>query len=148
MVNITTYKLQYIKEKTSRYEVKKRIQSPKDARDIFESVFNMSVESEEILAMLVLDTKNQVIGAFEVSRGAINSSIVHPREVYKRALLINGNTIMIAHNHPSGDPTPSREDINITQRLREAGAILGVELLDHLIFGDECYISLKDRGQL
>ena len=94
------------------------------------------------MVMLVLDIKNNVRGAFEVSRGGLNASIVHPREIFKRALLLNAASIILAHNHPSGDTTPSREDINITKRLVEGGKILGIEVLDHIIVGDN-YMSFK-----
>ena len=148
MENITFYKLQYIREKETPYGFSKDIYNAREAHDIFEIALNLTKESEEVLAMLVLNTKSQVIGAFEVSRGSINSSIVHPREVYKRALLLNGSKIMLAHNHLSGDPTPSREDINVTARMREAGKILGIELLDHMILGEGRYVSLREKGYL
>jgi len=108
----------------------------------------METQPEEILALLVLNTKNVVIACHEVSRGSINSSIVHPREVFKRALLSNGASIILAHNHPSGDPTPSKEDISITIRLKECGKILGIEVIDHVICGDGCFVSFKERGLL
>ena len=81
-------------------------------------------------------------------RGTINTSLVHPREVFKRALLNNASNIMVAHNHPSGDPNPSKEDIQITERLKEAGNLLGINLLDHIIVGEDKYISLKEKGVL
>lgn len=141
---IVKYRLELVKESSKIYEVDK-ISSPTDVRDYIEKVFKLSIQAEEVMVMLVLDIKNNVIGAFEVSRGSLNSSIVHPREVFKRALLLNGASIIIAHNHPSGDPAPSREDIAITGRLVEGGEILGIEVLDHLIIGDSGrYRSLKE----
>ena len=120
---ITKYRLELVKENSKIYEVDK-ISSPSDVRDYIEQVFNLSSQAEEVLVLLVLNTKNNVIGAFEVSRGSLNASIVHPREVFKRALLLTGASIIIAHNHPSGDPTPSKEDVEITKRLVEGGNIL------------------------
>ena len=140
---ITKYRLELVKESSKIYEVDK-ISSPSDVRDYIEQVFKLSIQAEEVMVMLVLDTKNNVIGAFEVSRGSLNASIVHPREVFKRALLLNGASIILAHNHPSGDPTPSREDVDITKRLVEGGDILGINVLDHLIIGDNRYRSLKE----
>ena len=96
--------------------------------------------------MFTLDTKNKIIGAFGVSRGALNSSLVHPREVFKRALLSNAASIMLAHNHPSGDPTPSSEDKATTKRLVEAGDIIGIRVLDHIIIGEDSFTNIGDMG--
>lgn len=80
-----------------------------------------------------------------VSKGNLNSSIVHPREIFKRAVLNNAASIICMHNHPSGDPTPSQNDIDITKRIDEAGELMGIPLLDHVIIGDGTYISLKEK---
>ena len=144
---IAKYRLELVKESSKVYEVESKISSPSDVRDYIEKIFNLSTQADEVLVLLVLDAKNIVIGAFEVSRGSLNSSIVHPREVFKRALLLNGASIILAHNHPSGDPTPSREDINVTKRLVEGGNILGITVLDHLTIGDNGrYRSFKEMG--
>ena len=144
---IAKYRLELVKESSKVYEVESKISSPSNVRDYIEKVFNLSSQAEEVMVMLVLDAKNIVIGAFEVSRGSLNSSIVHPREVFKRALLLNGASIILAHNHPSGDPTPSREDISVTKRLVEGGNILGITVLDHLIIVDNGrYRSFKEMG--
>ena len=97
--------------------------------------------------MICMNTKNKIIGVFEISHGSVNSSIVSPREVFQKALLANAVSIIVMHNHPSGDCTPSREDIEVTKRLVEAGKIVGVEVLDHIIVGDR-YSSLKEKGYL
>ena len=141
---IAKYRLELVKESSKVYEVESKISSPSAVRDYIEKIFKLSTQAEEVLVLLVLDTKNNVIGAFEVSRGSLNSSIAHPREVFKRALLLNGASIILAHNHPSGDVTPSREDILVTKRLMEGGEILGIEVLDHVIVGDYRYMSLKE----
>lgn len=91
----------------------------------------------EHLVLITLDIKNNITSISTVSIGSLNSSIVHLREVFKVAILSNSASIIMAHNHPSGDSTPSKEDINITHRIKECGKILGIELLDHLIIGDE-----------
>ena len=141
------YKLQYVKEKSNNYEIDNKINHPHNARDIFNEVFDMQIQSEEILGLLVLNTKNKVIGCFEVSRGSLSSSIVHPREIMKRVLLMNGSSFIMGHNHPSGDPAPSQEDINITKRMHECGKLLGIDLLDHIVVGDgERYASIKEMG--
>ena len=94
-----------------------------------------------------MNTKNRIIGVFEISHGSVNSSIVSAREVFQKALLANAVSILLMHNHPSGDPSPSREDIEVTKRLVEAGKILNVQVLDHIIIGDS-YVSLKEKGHM
>lgn len=142
MVNITTYRLELVKEKTGRYDCNKTINQPKDAYNLIESVYKLSSYAEECLVLMTLNTKNQVTGLFVVSLGTINASLIHPREIFKRALLNNANSIIMVHNHPSGDLTPSQEDIGVTKRLKECGELLGVSLLDHIIVSSEGYKSL------
>lgn len=101
----------------------------------------------EAVVLICLDVKGKVLGTHIVSIGDLDSSIVHPREVFKAAILMNAASIVLAHNHPSGDPTPSGQDIAVTRRIREAGEVIGIELLDHIIIGDSFrYTSLKERG--
>jgi len=103
----------------------------------------------EHFVILMLDQKNQVIGINTVGVGSLNASIVHPREVYKPAILSNCAALILGHNHPSGDPQPSKEDRAITQRLKEAGALLGINVLDHLVIGAEGkYFSFADENML
>jgi len=97
---------------------------------------------------LFLNTKNHVIGKQTIFVGSLDASIVHPREVFKEAIRRSSASVICLHNHPSGDPTPSREDIAITHTLREAGELVGISLLDHVIIGDGKYISLKEQGYL
>ena len=122
----------------------KKIISPKEVYKIVSEYLN-GVDREH-LVLLTLDTKNCINSITTVSIGSLNTSIVHPREVFKTAIISNASSIILAHNHPSGDPTPSKEDINITDRIKESGKILGIDLLDHLIIGDDSYISLKEKG--
>lgn len=104
--------------------------------------------NQEILKLIVLDTKNKIIKVRDVFRGSLNSSIVHPREIYCEAIKCSGASIIMCHNHPSGDSTPSKEDINITLKIKEAGNIIGIKLLDHLIIGENNFVSLKEKGIL
>lgn len=146
-VVVKKYRLELVKESSKIYNVDDKMTSPRSVANYMEQVFNMSSQAEEIFVMLVLDIKNKVIGAFEVSRGNLSSSIVHPREVFKRAILLNGNAIIVGHNHPSGNPAPSEEDKKVTKRLDECGNLLGIKLLDHIIIGDEgSYYSHKEYG--
>lgn len=124
-----------------------KITSPGDAVEIGRDFMHIHEKPEEYMYMICMNTKNKVIGVFEISHGSVNASIVMPREVYQKALLANATSIIVMHNHPSGDCTASREDIEVTKRLAEAGKIVGVELLDHIIIGDT-YSSLKELGHV
>lgn len=101
---------------------------------------------KEHFVCLFLNTKNHVTHQETLSMGSLNASIVHPREIFRAAIKYSSASIICAHNHPSGDPTPSKEDIQLTERLAEAGELIGIEVLDHLIIGDQRYVSLKEQG--
>lgn len=103
---------------------------------------------KEIVRVVILDTKKQFINYKDVSIGTINMSLIHPREIFKSAIDNMADTIVIMHNHPSGDPSPSKEDIEITKRLKEAGKIIGIEVLDHIIVGAYGYYSFLEHGNL
>ncbi|MCK6553903.1 DNA repair protein RadC [Candidatus Binatia bacterium] len=95
---------------------------------------------------LILDNKHNLIGVEEVSVGTLTAALVHPREVFKALLLANAAAFVVAHNHPSGDPTPSKEDIEITRRLREVADLFGIRMLDHVVIGRDRYVSFVDDG--
>ena len=123
---------------------------PKDVADIFIPI--LKNRDKELFVMAALDTKNRVIGINVVSQGTLDMSIVHPREVFKTAMLLNAASIIVCHNHPSGNTTPSLEDLGTTKRLVKAGAILGIPVLDHLIVGWEMdgsfrYYSFKEQNK-
>ena len=145
MQRINVVSIQLIKEKSLSYETK-RINCPQDAYNIAEG-FLSGVDREHFIVMC-LDTKNNVTALNTVSIGTLNSSLVHPREVFKAAILANSASVILVHNHPTGDPTPSREDREVTKRLCEAGKIMGIEVLDHIIIGDNRHISLKEQGDM
>ncbi|MBN1066833.1 JAB domain-containing protein [Clostridium botulinum] len=121
-----------------------KIMSPNDLAMLING--EMSLLKQEILKVIFLNTKNIVIGTKDVFKGSLNTSIVHPREIFKEAINKSSAKIIISHNHPSGDPTPSKEDINITLRIKECGEIMGIQLLDHIIIGKNGFISLKEKG--
>ena len=121
-----------------------KISSPKDVSTLL--INEMSNFKQEVFKLILLNTKNIIIGTKDVFKGTLNSSIVHPREVFKEAVQRGSANIIVCHNHPSGDPNPSKEDINITIRLKECGRIMGIELLDHIIIGNNKYVSLKEKG--
>lgn len=121
-----------------------KVSSPKDLANVLTN--EMAYLNQEVLKLIMLDTKNYIIGRRDVFKGSLNSSIVHPREIFSEAIKRNSASIIICHNHPSGDPTPSKEDINVTIRLKECSKIIGIELLDHIIIGSQGFISLKEKG--
>ena len=98
--------------------------------------------------VMLLSTKNRVNAIQEVSVGTLNSSVVHPREIFKAAILSNAASLILVHNHPSGDPTPSPEDVDLTKKLVDAGKLLNIPVLDHVVMGDRRYASLKERGMI
>ncbi|WP_057911830.1 RadC family protein [Peribacillus muralis] len=122
------------------------IRSPEDGANY--CMEEMRFLSQEHFVCLYLNTKNQVLQKTTVFIGSLNASIVHPREVFKEAFRRSAASIICLHNHPSGDPTPSREDIEVTKRLVECGRIIGIEVLDHIIIGEHKYVSLKEKGYL
>ena len=105
-------------------------------------------EPAEVFAILCVTTKYRVIAYHEVGRGTLDSVLVNPREVFTAALVAHAAAIVAVHNHPSGDPTPSSDDLDVTRRLAAAGDVLGIPLLDHIIIGDGRYYSLKEAGCL
>lgn len=122
------------------------IRSPEDGADyVMEEMRNLN---QEHLVALFLNTKNEIIHQQTIFIGSLNASIVHPREIFREAVKRSAASVICAHNHPSGDPTPSKEDIHVTRRLVEAGKIMGIELLDHIVIGNQSYTSLKESGYL
>ncbi|MFF2910860.1 MULTISPECIES: DNA repair protein RadC [Bacillales] len=122
------------------------IRSPQDAAEILTE--QLRYLQKEHFVCLFLNTKNHVIAQETLSMGSLNASIVHPREVFRAAIKCSSASIICAHNHPSGDPTPSPEDIALTGRLLRAGEIVGIDVLDHLIIGDKGFVSLKEKGHM
>jgi DNA repair protein RadC len=118
------------------------------ASQVFDTFSFLRHETKEWFISLHLDGKNRVICIDIISTGSLNQSIVHPRETFKTALLSSAAAVILLHNHPSGDPAPSSEDISITRRLKEAGEIIGIKVLDHVVIGDGEYLSFVERGLL
>lgn len=120
------------------------IRSPQDAAAYL--MPDMTSLNQEHFVVLFLNIKNQIIHRQTIFIGSLNASIVHPREIFREAVKRSAASIICAHNHPSGVPTPSEEDIEVTKRIEEAGYIMGIELIDHVIIGDHQFISLKEKG--
>ncbi len=123
-----------------------KITSPENVVSYYHA--KLKFQQKECLVLIVLDSKNRILADEIVSVGSLHASIADPREIFFMALKKNGSSIILLHNHPSGDPTPSREDIQTTNRIEEAGKLLGIQLQDHIILGQGSYISLKAEGYL
>ena len=109
---------------------------------------DMRHRKQEYMKLLMLNTKSKLLGETDISKGTVNASLVSPRELFIEALEKHAVSIILLHNHPSGDPTPSTQDVLLTRRIKEAGELLGIELLDHIIIGNNCYISFSEQKLL
>ena len=107
---------------------------------------DMRHHQQEHMKLLMLNTKSKLLGETDISKGTVNASLISPREIFVQALENKAVSIILLHNHPSGDPTPSKQDVLFTERIREAGALIGIELLDHIIIGNNCYISFAEEN--
>lgn len=142
-INVVSIKM--IRESSVLYNIR-RISKPKDIVDLGKKFLD-ELDREELI-VACLNTKNEVNSVNVVSIGSLNNSVVHPREVFKAAILSNAASIVIIHNHPSGDATPSNEDKEITLRIKESGIILGIKLLNHIIIGNDVYYSFKEHDEV
>lgn len=127
-----------VKEKSCNY-VTENSNSPEAITDMINTIYRVNRQAEEHLYMVAFNTKNKVLGVFELSHGTVNSSICNPRDIFIKALLCGASTIALAHNHPSKDTTPSSDDILVYKRVCEAGKMIGIELLDNIVIGDGFY---------
>ena len=146
----TITKLEALWELYNRFSINKKLEKnyiiskPEDIYDLVKD--DMKYFEQEHFRILMLNTKNIVINIKDIFIGASDSSVIETRKVFKEALKYNAKNITICHNHPSGDPNPSKEDVNISLRIKEASKIIGIDLLDHIIIGDNRFISLKYKG--
>jgi len=136
-----------ISKRISTLKIEKiKISSPSDVAILL--MEEMRYYRKEYFKIILLDTKNNIKKISDISIGSLNSSIVHPREVFLEAVISSSSAIILAHNHPSGETEPSREDISLTNRLDECGKLLGIKVLDHIIIGDGTFYSFKEEGLL
>lgn len=142
-MKIDLVKLKMVKESVLEYDIS--INSPDVAAELIQKMIGDS--DRENLVLVCLDTKNKPTSVQIISTGSLNSSIVHPREVFKSVLISNAASFLIGHNHPSGDLTPSAEDINITERLIEVGSLVGVPIIDHVIVSDKKFYSMRQSSR-
>ncbi|MCC3144222.1 DNA repair protein RadC [Halanaerobium sp. Z-7514] len=120
------------------------VSNPAQAAELLTS--EMRFLKQEVLRTILLDVKNRVIAVPEISKGGLSSSIVHPREVFKEAIRRSSAAVILVHNHPSGDPKPSADDINITKKLQKAGEIIGIKVIDHIIIAGDKFLSFKEEN--
>lgn len=125
-------------------DARPQITSPQDAANLL--MLDMSALEQEHLRVILLDTKNKVMRTPTVYVGNVNSSIIRVGEVFREAVRDNATSLIVAHNHPSGDPTPSPEDVQVTRTIVSGGALLGIDVLDHIVIGHQRFVSLKERG--
>ena len=137
------YSREIIREDLPVYITTERFSSP---QQVFEMFRDLIFETKEQFLALHLNGKNRIISLDRIAIGSLNQCVVHPREVFKTACMVSAAAILLVHNHPSGDPKPSGEDITITRRLKEAGALMGIPVLDHIIIGDGQYLSFVEMG--
>lgn len=146
-----------LRELTLRYAVKRddegrpvaqsrALTTPRESAELLMPL--LQDESCEVFVLLLLSTRHRVLAYHEVSRGTLDSTLVHPREVFKAAILGNAAAVILSHVHPSGDPTPSADDRELTRRLTAAGTLLGIDVLDHIVVGHGRYVSFKELGLL
>jgi DNA repair protein RadC len=122
------------------------ITNPRQAADLF--MEELRYKKKEYFKILLLNTKNHIISREEISVGSLSASIVHPREIFSIPMRKSAASVILFHNHPSGDPSPSQEDLEVTRRLVDAGNILGISVRDHIIIGDGCFFSFREKGLL
>ena len=144
---VPTFRVSLVRDRSRKAEGPRYVRKPADAARILRSCMPQDTD-REVFAILLLDIRHKVIGFNVVSVGCLSYSIVHPREIMKVAVLGNAASLVVCHNHPSGDPNPSPEDVKLTERLALAGTLMGIELLDHVILGDgtDKWVSLKESG--
>ena len=148
MKRIDFFTVKLVKEKASLYNLESKvIRDPESAFEFAKEVLKLDEEPVEKFGILTLSTKNNVIGVHIINVGGLNASTVSCRAIFQNTILNNAASIICFHNHPSGDPTPSREDIAITKRIKEGGKLLEIDVLDHIIIGhDNQFYSLKEKG--
>lgn len=141
---VRKYGVQLVKESSTQYPLDKRLSGSTSAKEIAINIY--AGLDREVLSVFMLDTKNKIIGYNIISVGCLSETLVHPREVFKAAILANASKIILVHNHPSGDSEPSHDDIITMKRMKDAGNLLGIELLDSLIVADDECLSMKEQG--
>ena len=148
-MRVQLFELEMKKVKSANVQLgETTITSPEIVFEFLRQFFNLEYKAQEVFGIICLNIKNKIIGVHLLSQGSLNSTIVHPREIFKSAMLNNASAIILFHNHPSGNPKPSEEDIEMTKRVCDAGHVVGIDVLDHVIVGDGEYASLKEQNKM
>ncbi len=142
------YDVRLVQDGGGLYDIDKQITSSTQAAKLCKELYDLDCLPYEKMVMLTLDTKHNVVGCFEVSRGTVDEATIYPREIATRALLTNAKAVIVTHNHPSGSLNPSKEDINITRRIDDVLRMLDIRLLDHIIVAHDKTYSFADNGLL
>lgn len=144
------YKYEMVRERVATYsgDFEKRVRDSRDAARFLLDIVKTDRFTVEKFMVLTLNIKLNINGYFEISTGSLDSAPVHPREVFAPAVQTSAACILVAHNHPSGDATPSTQDIEVTERLKNAGDILGIKVIDHIVLGDDNFTSMKAEGYM
>lgn len=138
---------QLVKESSRIYKKHENMNSQQKIVDLMKDMYELDKQAVEYVYMIAMNSKNKVLGVYMVSKGTVNASLLSPREIYIVALMIGAVNLIIVHNHPSGDTTPSKEDMNSTKRIKDAGELIGIKLQDHIIIGND-YYSMKETCTL
>ena len=145
--SINIYTLKQVRTRRRRYDLEGfQITSPSVCYHLLQYLLDLRSEPAERFGIIALNTKHKIVGVHLIGSGTIDRVYIEPRQVFMAALMNNAKAIIAFHNHPSGDPTPSRDDLLLTQRLKKAGKIMCIELLDHLITGERDFVSLREQG--
>lgn len=140
------HRIMLVRERAVNYACDKRSFSPARLAELMNSVASLNVLGEEHCYMLALNGRSHLLGVFFISKGTAIQTLISPREIFLRALMVGASYIVLCHNHPTGDATPSKADITVTQAVREAGELLGLPVADHIIIGEDSYFSFMEKG--
>ena len=137
-----------VKESARNYIGHDSMNSPQKIADLMTDMYELDKQAVEHVYMVALNSKSKVLGVYMVSKGTVNATILAPREIYMAALMMGAVNVVVIHNHPSGDSTPSNDDLISTKRIKDAGSLIGIQLMDHVIIGNNRYHSMKEAGTL
>lgn len=147
ITSINIYTLRQVRQRTGWFEIDEcSIDNPRECYKVLQLLLDLKSEPVEKFGIVALNSKNHIAGVHIIAKGALNHNFIEAREVYQAALINNAHAIIAFHNHPSGNPRPSIEDVMLTRKLKKVGELIKVALLDHIVTGEDSYVSLKEEG--